>query len=200
VKVRATNINKGDFIMGEYAIRKSDGQEIKIGTCSSMYYLRYEDRKKVTSLNGNVDPCKDMGLRFRIPFVDEDHILPGEYEPFRGASLYGFEDTDLSESVGNIQIKHESGLLVNVNCYHGEKLPEKGIDFNPFWNGKAGYFYELRFIKTTKSGIKPIIGCRYCSKMWCCDWSDIMPYITDVELKKRFYDYAGDEFYSNLMP
>ena len=34
--------------MGEYAIRKSDNDCIKIGTCEDMYYLRYEDQDKVT--------------------------------------------------------------------------------------------------------------------------------------------------------
>ena len=28
--------------MGEYARRKTDGEKIKIGTCESMYYCRYE--------------------------------------------------------------------------------------------------------------------------------------------------------------
>ena len=36
--------------MGEYARRKSDNESIKIGTCESMYYLRYEDRDKVISI------------------------------------------------------------------------------------------------------------------------------------------------------
>ena len=43
--------------MGEYA--KYNNQEIKIGTCETMYYLRYEDRHKVKALKGNVDPVRD---------------------------------------------------------------------------------------------------------------------------------------------
>jgi hypothetical protein len=76
--------------MGEYAKRKSDGQEIKIGTCEDMYYIRFEDRFKVSPLDGNTDISREPeGCRFRLPFPDEDNILPGDYEDFnRGLRLY----------------------------------------------------------------------------------------------------------------
>jgi len=79
--------------MGEYAIRKSGGQEVKIGTCEQMYYLRFEDREKVEHLSGNVDPVKDCGeLRFRLPFPDEDDIAIGEYKNYsRGLCLYKYD-------------------------------------------------------------------------------------------------------------
>jgi len=75
--------------MGEYA--KFGNSEIKIGTCEDMYYLRFEDRYKVRHLPGNVDPNKDSEaahLRFRLPFPDEDHILPGGYEPETNWKVY----------------------------------------------------------------------------------------------------------------
>jgi hypothetical protein len=44
--------------MGEYATRKSDNEYIKIGTCESMYYLRFDDINQVVyeyDLDGK--PC-----------------------------------------------------------------------------------------------------------------------------------------------
>lgn len=62
--------------MGEYARYK--GEEIKIGTCESMYYLRADQRHLVEALPNNVDPVKDAGeIRFRFPFPDEDACEPG---------------------------------------------------------------------------------------------------------------------------
>ena len=81
--------------MGEYAIRNSDRAEIKIGTCEDMYYLRFEDRHEITGKRGNVNPSRDAecdGLRFRLPFPDEDHLRPGDYCDYnRGERLYKYE-------------------------------------------------------------------------------------------------------------
>jgi len=75
--------------MGEYALRKSDDTEIKIGTCEDMYYLRYEDRDKVSKLPNSLDPRTEYNLRFRLPFPDEDDIKPGEYDDYnRGERLW----------------------------------------------------------------------------------------------------------------
>ena len=58
--------------MGEYA--KHKGEEIKIGTCENMYYLRFDQRHKVKALPGNVDPngADAYALRFRFPWPNED--------------------------------------------------------------------------------------------------------------------------------
>ena len=46
-------LHSAQLTMGEYAIRKSDNDCIKIGTCEDMYYLRYEDQDKVTPDSGS---------------------------------------------------------------------------------------------------------------------------------------------------
>src|SRR5437016_4579142 len=62
--------------MGEYA--QYGGQDVKIGTCEDMYYLRYDQRWQVQALDGNVNPVLDVAhLRFRFPWPDEDTIPPG---------------------------------------------------------------------------------------------------------------------------
>jgi hypothetical protein len=74
--------------MGEYATYC--GHEIKIGTCESMYYLRYEDRFKVQPVPNSINPHREYNLHWRLPFPDEDNMGPGYYDnhnrgvPFKG--------------------------------------------------------------------------------------------------------------------
>lgn len=64
--------------MGEYA--SYAGQQVKIGTCENMYYLRADQAESVRALEGNVDPVADRELiRFRFPWPDEDGSEPGTY-------------------------------------------------------------------------------------------------------------------------
>lgn len=184
--------------MGEYAHRKSDGAEIKIGTCKRMYYLRLEDKSKVIPLVNS-----DYGIFYRLPFPDEDKIKPGDYDrPERGLSLWKYTDTDRKDieyftapntidSPGNIQLTHPCGLLVNLPCYHGEKLPESTKDIKVFWNGKTSIFYELVHIKAVNGITNPVIKCNFCREMWSCTWEEILPYVKDScpEMYKRLLKY-----------
>ena len=188
--------------MGEYAKRKNDNAEIKIGTCESMYYLRFEDQDKVVP-----DSNSGFGWFWRIPFPDEDNILPGDYKQYnRGERLYiqdgfypvnsdnpaykDFSDSETIADPGIMQICHrESGLLVNVNCYHGEQLPAPSKDFKPSWNGKS-HALELACIRSTPEGLFPVVRCRFCDHMWRYDWADILPYVQDQELRRRLEEYA----------
>ena len=186
--------------MGEYAIRNSDDQEVKIGTCEDMYYLRYEDRAKVRKLANSLDPARELNLRFRLPFPDEDSVRIGEYEIYdRGERLYTKDDTyaqDLripDDDPGVIQLHHESGVLVNIPCHHGVKLPDVTgeDDVKVFWNGKS-WALELSSLKNTEDGIKPVIRCRFCKHAWRADWAEIFPYVNG-ELRARLREYAEAE-------
>lgn len=172
--------------MGEYATY--NGHEIKIGTCENMYYIRYEDRFKVQPLENSLDCSSEMGLRWRLPFPDEDCVEPGEYTKHdRGIILGGFSDPTTTEddAVGIIQLHHPSGILINLPCYHGEKLPEiQGKDVKIFWNGKAPA-YALTAVKNTTEGIFPIVSCQFCRTSWRYDWNDVLPFVHDTELKHR---------------
>ena len=172
--------------MGEYAYYK-DG-EVKIGTCEEMMYLRWEDRHIIDPKPNNVDPkTTPRGLFFRLPFPDEDHLGPGSYDPpRRGVPLYGYriDDGNQTSNPGIIQISHESGMLINVPCYHGAWLPMLG-EATVFWNGKAGAFFELRHVKATAHGIFPTVACRFCGRMWSTEWDEVLPYVHDTRLQKR---------------
>ena len=177
--------------MGEYAIRKSDRKEIKIGTCENMYYLRYSDRDKVSPLPGNIDPNDGTitnDLRWRLPFPDEDHILPGDYDPFRGVTLYNYEPKNTDPGI--VQCRTKYGMLLNVPCYHGEKLPENTGDIKVFWNGK-GPGYELRYLKFINGVPWGVYGCIECRKEWRSPLRKIISYIggQDNDLVKRLVEW-----------
>jgi len=194
--------------MGEYAQRKLDGIRVKIGTCDSMYYLRYEDRDKVSPEPNSLNPAAEKNLFWRLPFPDEDNINIGEYQNHRrGLQLYKktphhlgddypptyekFGDNETAQHPGTIQLKHTCGLLINVKCYHGVKLPDCGNDAQAHWNGKNDAM-ELVSIKNTNNGPMPIVHCRHCGEMWRYDWGDVLPYVPDAEMRKRLETYAAE--------
>jgi hypothetical protein len=196
--------------MGEYAIRKSDGAQIKIGTCEMMYYLRFEDRHKVRALvPNNVDPVLEAPeLKFRLPYPDEDAVLPGDYTDYaRGYRLWkktgmghcqDFEDPDTVKDPGIIQLTHKSGLLLNVPCYHGHKLPDVATPMTAFWNGKS-WSLELAWLRPAeynvvggKVSVFPVVQCRHCGHLWRYTWYDIWDYIADEKLRERLQVYRGN--------
>jgi hypothetical protein len=98
-----------------------------------------------------------------------------------------YSDPALAENPGIIQLRHEaSGLMLNVPCFHGERLPEVTKPMQAFWNGK-GHSYELSSVKTTAEGLFPVIKCRHCRTAWRCDWSELWDYIP-ADMQKRFVE------------
>jgi len=199
--------------MGEYAKLKTTGEEVKIGTCENMYYLRLEDRYKV------IYDCSFTGCRFRLPFPDEDKIEIGNYQDFnRGIDLiYHYDEETESysyfddiykehyqEHKGLIQLKHEnSGLLINAACYHGYKLPDNNDskDLKAFFNGKSSSNFELSQVKihlneeTKVKELIPIVRCKHCNIPFKADWSSVLLHIRqhtkeDKILYERLSEYA----------
>lgn len=192
--------------MGEYALNHN--QRIKIGTCEDMYYLRWEDRFKVQPVSGNVDPSTDIGLRFRLPFPDEDLVGPGGYEVYNRGLRLGHTDpnyhgigkpgwvdwageAEMMATVGHIQLRHEpSGLLLNVPCHHGFKLPECGPGMNAHWNGKS-HSMELTSVKAMDDGrVVPVVSCRHCGEAWRDEWDNILPEVPEP-MRSRLVVHAG---------
>jgi DNA-directed RNA polymerase subunit M/transcription elongation factor TFIIS len=187
--------------MGEYAVRKSDREEIKIGTCESMYYLRYSDREKVRAKEGNVDPNDDSTIKellWRLPFPDEDHIQPGgNYKEYtRGAELsYDFTNPDNAEYPGILQLHSKTGLLVNIACYHGEKKPTDTKEVQFHWNGKAPS-YNLTALKFRDDGVYGIYSCTECGHAWRRPLKEIIPFMIryeDQDLVKRLIEWYCPE-------
>lgn len=184
--------------MGEIATRKSDRERVKIGTCESMYYLRWDDIDKV-----EIDyDLREPGLSFRLPFPDEDDQLPGQYEIYeRGYRLLPYQDDghtvafEAGESIaypGLVQLYHSgSGLLVNAQCFHGLRLPEGSEELRACWNGKDPYVWELVRVKNHPGqGLMPLIRCRHCGQLFRSTWANVLPHIKESILRDRLTSYA----------
>jgi len=183
--------------MGEYATYQ--GHEIKIGTCENMYYLRYDDRHLVRQVRGSLDAATTMNLFWRLPLPAEDACGPGGYagiqdsvELRRGDEW--FRSPDLAECAGKISMTHPCGYTLRVPCYHGEKLPGSGGDHGIKWqHGAPRACYGLVSIKNTVDGMRPIVECRHCGKCFRLEWSEVLEWIPDAELRARLAKYAAPE-------
>ncbi|QIS06773.1 hypothetical protein F5X71_34680 [Nocardia brasiliensis] len=105
--------------MGEYATRISDRQEIKIGTCEDMYYLRYDQRNKVSGGDATGWAARNWdGARFRFPFPSEDTIAPGAFEDYdKGLNISGWEiPSDWPVDHGTVQFTADQGYVVSLPC------------------------------------------------------------------------------------
>lgn len=172
--------------MGEYAIRNSDREEIKIGTCEDMYYLRFDQRDKITAVPNSLDPLIDSiagQLRFRLPFADEIDNQPGDFDdPFRCVALpCDYQDEASADDPGTMQM-HQHGLLLNIPCYHGVRLPEVKEPMRAFWNGKGLFFAvsSLRGVynpETKSLHLMPVVRCTVCRGQWRKRWSDVWEYL-----------------------
>jgi hypothetical protein len=124
--------------MGEYAKLKGTGEEVKIGTCEDMLYLRYDQRDRVWAQYGNVDPNRadhQETIRFRFPWPDEDNVQPGKFaDPFRRLAVH----VPAPEGVehGHVQfVAQREGYNVCIPCPEG---PEATHGLRVHRNGFPG--------------------------------------------------------------
>lgn len=188
--------------MGEYAKRIKDGANVKIGTCEALYYLRWEQRNEVVY---NFTPQgKHIEWLWRIPSMLEDGILPGDFE-YGGLlqkgeyipyclSLKPFdkETSDaLAQTVGLVQQRVEKlGMLINMPCYHGLKLPEaEGFGF--FWNGKREAIH-LCYLINKEHELEVGIKCNACGKMWSAPFPELQPFIKSLWMRLRLLHQCSE--------
>lgn len=98
--------------MGEYATIKGTNEEVKIGTCESMYYIRASDMHKV---NYNFREGMEF-LSFRLPFKDEPEFedrLHGNHN--KGIDV---DIPDIDDGHGTVQLSavQKNGLLISFPC------------------------------------------------------------------------------------
>lgn len=122
--------------MGEYATYH--GEDIKIGTCEDMYYLRADQRHLVQPLAGSLD-VNDASIqgeiRYRFPFPDEDKIEPGAFDnAFRHVAIHGVTVPAGIEH-HSVQFRSDVGYLLSIPCPEGpDALPSIKVHKNG-WRG-----------------------------------------------------------------
>ena len=185
--------------MGEYAKRKSDGQNVWIGCCEDLSHIRYEQRNEV--IYGYFKDGVDF---YRIPTPDEDGIAPGNFKDLVGENgvpcmlwlnteAEGHEDAwkELRESKGEISMRHDlAGITVRIPCLHNLALPEG--DFG--WSGK-NHLLHLWALKPCEKEMKVAIRCAACEKIWTTTFDKIEPVIYYLWMKLRLLHQCTDFWY-----
>ena len=168
--------------MGEYAT--SQGEQVEIGSCEDLYYLRYDQRLKVVQCPNSLDPADPeiLGhLRFRFPWPDEDHVEPGAFEDFnRALGIHGVAPSPAAEH-NTVQFRAQNGYLVSLPC------PESDAE-QPFRIGRNGYQGAVHLGQQALRGgvLAPVFKCGGCGAGWSCpDPKDAEPYIESLTLEAR---------------
>ena len=193
--------------MGEYAKRKIDGKEFKIGTCEEMFNCRYEQRNEV------VYPYDTDNFYWRIPTPDEDGTLPGDYNysllredgyiPWKlmiDTSKFGDDDIASLQQTGTIQLKEpKMGLLVNIRCPHGLpmeqfKTNKEGTVISMGYNRHKDTLY-LKGLKNEPKELKALVECAACQHMWSFSFNDIEPLIESIWMRLRLLRQISDYHY-----
>ncbi len=156
--------------MGEYAQFK--GEQIKIGTCEDMYYLRFDQRAMVTAERGSVNPVTDAeALRFRFPFPDEDGLEPGdgrfhENGYHRGIGVHGFTaQTDVEHYT--VQFVAQAGYNVSLPCPESSAYAaDQPANIRMHRNGCGAVVQLVAQRLIPGIGLVPILRCTACGTMW----------------------------------
>lgn len=193
--------------MGEYAKRKIDSKEFKIGTCEEMYNCRYNQIGQV------VYPYMSDNLYWRIPTPDEDGTLPGDYNysllqeddyiPWKlmiDTSKFSNDDVAGMKQSGTIQLREpKMGLLVNIRCPHGLpmeqfKIDKKSTVISMGYNGRKDTLY-LKGLKNEPRELKVLVECSACRHMWSFSFNEIEPLIESIWMRLRLLRQISDYHY-----
>ena len=72
--------------MGEYT--KINGEQVKLGTCENLYYMRFEQLKQLDAEARAEYGDESQGYRYRFPFPEEDTRQLGNYEDHNKMRIY----------------------------------------------------------------------------------------------------------------
>ncbi len=156
--------------MGEYATRISDGENIKIGTCEQMYYLRADQVNQIAPVRGSVNPrllAHAGGIRFRFPFPQEDGVLPGNFEDYDyGLGLYGVEvpeDIDHGHLQFSRNYPSKGGMLLSIPCPRSKegKAYASKVSYNGY-NGPV-HIHSQRLVD---GKLMLVLRCGDCGALW----------------------------------
>lgn len=195
--------------MGEYA--KIGGQSIKIGTCENMYYLRFEDRMKVTKEENSLDPATCLDLHWRLPIPSEDDMEIGCYDScFQYRDEYKNwaydvrlngdipeEDKELfTNHFGTITLNTEAGFRALIKCYHGAKMPEGSADIIIVPSHRRASFH-MKSVKNTSTELRIEFCCDQCGETFSSEFTELEHMIVSPEMKQRLFKMCT-EYYEQM--
>lgn len=171
--------------MGEYANYK--GQNIKIGTCEDLYYLRADQRELVEGYE--FDEQTLNVFRFRFPFPDEDGLEPGAFEDYdRGVKIPGWSIPDEIAGEldhGIVQFTAPQGYNLCVPCPEGPDTIEGLTIHRNGWNGGPRVVQQ----GFREGELRLIVKCGSCGYCWN------MPREIALEIALAFKTEAAREEY-----
>lgn len=151
--------------MGEHA--KFNGEQIKIGTCENMYYLRADQAHLVQPESHSLDPIlARREIRFRFPFPNEDKIAPGDFKDHdRGIAVPGMAaPADVGHTT--VQFRHETSAgcyLTSLPCPEG---PQAAGGPKIHRNGFAGAVRVVQQKWIDGSKLATVCECTGCGARW----------------------------------
>ena len=161
--------------MGEYCYRLADKKLVKMGTCADMYYIRFEQMADVEPENGS-----SFGSRFRLPWPDEDHHLPGDY--CDGQAQGGYRECALV------------GDRIDGKLQFFQPAPEEMRETGPFYRLTAVRWYDNCLMPVVSSYMKEDDSQFNYMQRWRDTWPNVLPFIgitqKRLELKGRLYVYS----------
>lgn len=188
--------------MGEYATYK--GEEIKIGTCNCMYYLRWEQRNDVIPRQGNVNPRTQYDkIWFRAPRHCEDGIEPGDFDfqGWCGVKPIRFfikdENSNFAKEVKSIAKEAQSfkqvrckeiGVNIRVPCCHGytTELPDR-MGYNGFNPNTLG----ISALGVRQGKAVAFVGCVACElDFLVLDFEELVRYCRPFGDEKADFEYC----------
>lgn len=183
--------------MGEYGIRLSDKEEIKIGTCTGMYYVtlpqifQFKDKgSKSCRKNYITNYLNEMSLRLHV--LEEKDIKVGDYRDWHvdhknTRIVLEVTDDDIEffkENPGTVHIPvplnnsydNSSGLYVNVKCMHGYNSEERDENnvLKTYYNGRVGDVFSLDSVMVIDKEIHFVIVCGICGKRFSITYDEFL--------------------------
>ena len=179
--------------MGEYATYR--GEEIKIGTCEDMYYLRHDQR-------GRVRYDFDGTERYRFPFPDEDDKQPGDFDNHdRGWPIPEWKiPDDWGDQHGTVQFTSTAGYVLSIPCPESVRNSDAGTArVNGITVHRNGFNGGPRIVQQREheGQLVTIVQCGACRAKWrlSLEAAEEVAACLRAEADRTFYRNGEHELY-----
>jgi hypothetical protein len=149
--------------MGELATYRNE--QIQIGICEDLCYLRAEQWLLVTPDLGGCDEATYLkDSRFRFPWPDEDNVEPGCFKDHNRSCLLRdlTAPEDISANHGSVQFSAPGGYLCSLPC------PESGAQLDGVTIQRNGFqgAVQLYAQRWWNGLLVVVLRCSACGVKW----------------------------------